>query len=47
MKQKIRNMLSASLTVVGSLALLVATSSVNSTCLFFAYQPDVPEELNN
>jgi len=28
-----------------SIAMLLAVSSVNSTCCFMLYQPDVPEEL--
>lgn len=32
-------------TLFASLALLVAASSVQTTCLFMSYQPDVPEEL--
>lgn len=31
--------------LVASLALLLATYSVNSTCLFMTYQPDIPEKL--
>lgn len=30
-----------------SIAMLLAVSSVNSTCCFMLYQPDVPEELRN
>jgi cyclic lactone autoinducer peptide len=32
-------------TLFASLALLIATSSVQTTCLFMSYQPDVPDEL--
>ena len=31
--------------LLASLAMLLAVSSVNSTCGFMLYQPDVPEEL--
>ena len=31
--------------VAAALATLVAVSNVHSTCIFLAYQPDVPEEL--
>ena len=31
--------------MIASLALLLAVSSIQSTCLFMAYQPDVPNEL--
>ncbi len=31
--------------LVAGLAVLLAISNVNSTCMFASYQPDVPEEL--
>lgn len=31
--------------LMATLAVMVATYNVNSTCLFMSYQPDVPEEL--
>lgn len=31
--------------LLASLALLLATYSVNSTCLFMTYQPEVPDKL--
>lgn len=30
---------------VANLALIMAVISVNSTCCFLSYQPDVPDEL--
>ena len=33
--------------VVSALALLIATSSVGTTCVAHAYQPEVPEELQD
>lgn len=45
MKAKVLGLISKIAPVFASLALLVAVSNVNSTCLFMAYQPDVPEEL--
>lgn len=33
--------------LLASLALLLATYSVNSTCLFMTYQPEVPDQLKN
>lgn len=45
MKKKINTILSKCTTLVASLALLVAASTVSSTCVFLAYQPDLPEEL--
>lgn len=32
-------------TMLASTALILAISSVSSTCMFMLYQPDVPEEL--
>ncbi len=32
-------------TLLASVAMLLAVSSVSSTCGFMLYQPDVPEEL--
>lgn len=32
-------------TMFASLALLIAASSVQTTCLFMSYQPDLPDEL--
>lgn len=31
--------------LLASVAMLLAISSVSSTCMFMLYQPDVPEEL--
>lgn len=33
------------LSIVASFAFFVAMNSVNTTCLFLTYQPEVPEEL--
>ena len=30
-----------------ALALMIAIANSNSTCVFWSYQPDVPEELMN
>lgn len=30
---------------VAALAIVCAVANVNNTCLFIAYQPDVPEDL--
>lgn len=32
-------------TLFASLALLIAAGSVQTTCLFMSYQPDMPDEL--
>ena len=31
---------------IGSLALLVTITNVNSTCLFIAHQPEIPKKAN-
>lgn len=45
MKQKVRTILFSLSGLVASVALLFATTSVSSTCVFMSYQPNVPEEL--
>ncbi len=45
MKAKLNGILFKLSGVIASLALFVAISNVDSTCLFASYQPDVPEEL--
>lgn len=45
MKAKIMNGIIKLAGAVASLAMICATFNLNSTCLFLAYQPDVPEEL--
>lgn len=45
MKKRINSILSKCTTLVASLAMIVAVSTVSSTCVLLAYQPDLPEEL--
>lgn len=45
MKQYIEKVLINLGRLSASAALLIAVYSVNSTCMFMTYQPDVPEEL--
>lgn len=45
MKKRLNNILAKCTGLVACLAMLVAVSSVSSTCLIFTYQPDLPEEL--
>lgn len=45
MKAKIMNGLMKLAGSVAALAMVCAVANVNNTCLFIAYQPDVPEEL--
>lgn len=34
------------LAVLSSVVMMVVSMSMSSTCAFFTYQPEVPEELN-
>lgn len=45
MKAKLNGILFKLSGVIASLALLIAISNVNSTCMFASYQPDIPDEL--
>lgn len=45
MKKRLNSILTKCTGLLASLALLVAVSNVSSTCLIWAYQPDLPEEL--
>lgn len=45
MKTCINNKLIQFGRLFASIALLLAVYSVNSTCVFMTYQPDVPEKL--
>lgn len=45
MKEKVRNVFFRCATLMASLALFVAVSSVSSTCVFLAHQPDLPEDI--
>ncbi len=45
MKNKLVNIMRKFGACAASAALLLAVSSLTSTCLFMSYQPDVPEEL--
>lgn len=42
---KIKGWLLNAASAAAALALIVATSSVATTCYFTAYQPDVPKDL--
>lgn len=46
MKSKILNLIQKLAAPMAALAMLVAVSNAGSTCLFMAYQPDMPDELN-
>lgn len=45
MKAKIMLFLAKLAGSVAALSVVCAISNVNSTCLFWTYQPDVPQEL--
>lgn len=45
MKTCIKNKLIQFGRLLASIALLLAVCSVNSTCVFMTYQPDIPEML--
>ena len=46
MKAKIMNGRMKLAGSVAALAMICAVSNINSTCLFLAYQPDVPDSLD-
>lgn len=45
MKNMFCKILSSGAALLASLAVTVALNSVGSTCVFLAYQPDLPEKL--
>lgn len=45
MKVKIMNIVAMVMSSAAAMAILVAVANANSTCVFWSYQPDVPEEL--
>lgn len=45
MKAMVRSILVKLSGALASAAMFLAVSSVNNTCCFMLYQPDVPEEL--
>lgn len=47
MKVKIMSMVAKFMSSAAAIALMVAVANANSTCIFWSYQPDVPEELMN
>lgn len=47
MKNKVVNIISKIMSSAAALALVVAVANANSTCLFWSYQPDLPDELND
>lgn len=47
MKVKVMNIIAKIMSSAAAMALAVAVANSNSTCLFWSYQPDLPEELMN
>ncbi len=47
MKAKIMSMVLKLATPLAALAILVAVGNAGNTCLFMAYQPDMPTELSD
>lgn len=47
MKVKIMSIVTKIMSSAAALALMIAITNSNSTCVFWSYQPDVPEELMN
>ena len=47
MKVKVMSIIAKIMSSAAALALVVAVANANSTCLFWSYQPDLPDELNN
>lgn len=45
MKVKFMNAIAKVMSSAAALALVVAVANANSTCIFWSYQPDMPEEL--
>lgn len=46
MKVKFLNLVTKIVNTAVAMALLVAVANADSTCLFWSYQPNLPEELN-
>lgn len=47
MKVKVLHLLRKLAAPLAALAIMAAAGNAGSTCLFMAYQPDMPDELNN
>lgn len=47
MKVKLMNIVTKIMGSAAALALVIAVANANSTCVFWSYQPDMPEELQN
>ncbi len=47
MKVKVMRIIAKIMSSAAALALVVAVANANSTCVFWSYQPDVPNDLAN
>lgn len=45
MKTKLMSIITKIMSSAAALVLVAAVANANSTCLFWSYQPDIPEEL--
>lgn len=45
MKTKIMSIVAKIMSSAAALVLVTAVTNANSTCIFWSYQPDIPEEL--
>lgn len=43
MKVKLMNIIAKIMSSAAAMALVVAVANANSTCVFWSYQPDIPE----
>ena len=46
MSLKLSKLYTPLLAILSSVIMMVVSMSMSSTCMFFTYQPEVPEELN-
>jgi cyclic lactone autoinducer peptide len=46
MSLKLSKLYTPLLAILSSVVMMVVSMSMSSTCAFFTYQPEVPEELN-
>lgn len=45
MKNKLMNFVAKIMGSVAAMVIMVALGNANNTCIFWSYQPEVPEEL--
>lgn len=47
MKSKFMNIIVKIMSCAASIAVAIAVANIDTTCVFWSYQPDVPDELLN